>query len=569
MKPWNEEVFREKRPHLAGFVDKNIQPILDSCKRILVHAPVKSGKREMIEYIAVSNPFYSHVMISSWYRKVDNDQRAELEQHGLAVFTITNEKTLLTCLDWIKREAKTRRLVIHLDECDYGSGDIQSLSVLWAYLRDRFTNILYSATPEEILCSSELTEGIMEDMLSHGTSVVYTPPEGYCGPAKFLKEGLVEEATEFFHDTSLTVQGSELLRDMRKSMELNPRRNILILRLSYGELGGKLSRKENKAFYRFLKNLDYFPELEGFHVIADKDETSSLKGPFETERVDWSNQAYWDKKGTGPILIVIDQTSSRSTEWACHDRVYATHDYRHQIKFSTVSQAQERVNHYSQKYGGFQPIRVFGSMSTFKLSARQIDYASFYNPFKWKLKETETGFLVCSSDGMTLHPTCPPRGLPEDQAEDLIRTYKKHSLSMRVHGSAKIVPMYEAVWHPFTPESWDTEWPRIRDTPYYGLLPEEWVHTHNPFTTASLHRLSNGTWRGYHRGWVQLEWKNDTLYEKRGRILQKVDTAYMDRKPRKKICYHDGQIGVLFLFARGEEYVETLRPVNSMYGSAI
>ncbi|NBQ47756.1 MAG: hypothetical protein EBU33_04785, partial [Sphingobacteriia bacterium] len=83
---------------------------------------------------------------------------------------------------------------------------------------------------------------------------------GYCGPAKFLKEGLVEEAIEFFHDSSLTVQGSDLLRDMRKSMELHPRRNILILRLSYGELGGKLSRKENKAFYKFLKNLDYFPE---------------------------------------------------------------------------------------------------------------------------------------------------------------------------------------------------------------------------------------------------------------------------------------------------------------------
>jgi len=460
-----------------------------------------------------------------------------------------------------------------LDECDYGSGDIQSLSILWAYIRDRFTNILYSATPEEILCSSELTEGIMEDMLSHGTSVVYTPPEGYCGPTKFLKEGLVEEAIEFFHDTALTDQGASIIREMRKSMKLNPRRNVLILRLSYGELGGKLSRKEKKAFYKFLNHLDYFPELQqgeepAFRVIADKDETSKLKGSFETERVDWSNPAYWDAKDETPLLIVIDQTSSRSTEWACHDRVYATHDYRHQIKFSTVSQAQERVNHYTQKYGGFQPIRVFGSMSTFKLSARQIDYASFYNPFKWKLKEIETGFLVCSFDGRMLHPNCPPQGLPETAAEDLIRTYKKHSLSMRVHGKAIIVPTYEAVWHPFTPENWDAEWPQFRDNPASGLLPEEWEHTHNPFTTASLHRLPNGIWRGYHRGWVQLEWK-DALYEKKGRMLQKVDTAYMDRKPRKKICYRDGELGVIFLFARGEEYVETLRSSKSMYGSSI
>jgi hypothetical protein len=592
-KPWTEEQFRRFRPHLAGFVQSQVRPLIENpaCNRIIIHAPVKSGKREIMEYIAVHDTSTTerlHVAISAWYRKSDDVQRSEIEQHNLHVFTITSVRSTEACMDWLTQQLDTeqRELVIHLDECDYGSGNIQALSEIWKIVRKHefVTCILYSATPEEVMCSTEVTEcDAIEDLMS-GVSVIYTPPQGYCGSERFLQEGLVHEADEFFSltDYVLSEQGRDILSDMRKQMETNPRRNIMVLRLSYSELNGKLDRKENKAFYKFIHHIPLFPELkktgdtpstEQFVILVDK-EDKSLKGAFTTERVEWSNKDYWDSKGTErPILIVIDQTSSRSTEWDCHDRVYATHDFRRQIRYNTVSQAQERVNHYSQKYGGFQPIHVYGSVDVFLLSANKIDYTTFYNPLKWKLKRIQQdppAYLVVSGQGTELHPQCPPEGFNRDQARDIIKMmFKKRSLSVRIHGSTKIVPVYKAVWKKMSPDKWDTEWPLIKEDPTNGLRSEEWNHTHNPFTTASLHRLPNGEWCGNYRGWRKLIWKNGSLYTRIHGTFQAIPLVFSDKKTKKKICYHQGELGVLFLYVDGEERKNTLQPSNSMYGISI
>lgn len=583
-KPWTDEQFCKNRPHLVDFVQTQVQPLVDlpACNRIIIHAPVKSGKREIMEYIAVHDTSRTHAAISAWYRRADEHQRIEIEQHNLTVFTITTVRSTEDCLEWIQTELEVgNEIVIHLDECDYGSGHIQSLSEVWKLVRhnESVTCILYSATPEEVMCSSEIAEcDAVEDLLS-GVSVIYTPPEGYCGPERFLRENLVHEAEEFFvykPAYALTDQGRRILSEMRESMKTDPRRNILILRLSYSDLGGKMDKKSNKAFYKFIRNLN-FPELsrtgdtpseEQVEVIVDKDD---ITGDFLSERVEWSNKAYWDAKPTDhPLLIVIDQTSSRSTEWDCHDRVYATHDFRHQIRYNTVSQAQERVNHYSQKYGGFQPIQVYGSVDVFRLSAKEIDYLAFYNPLRWRLKRIGDTYLVVSSNGTELHSACPPEGINKDSARQLVRSlFKKRSLSVRIHGTSKLMPTYKAIWKKFKPEYWDTDWPIFRDNPTNGLDSNEWMNTHNPFTTAALHRLPNGEWRGNYRGWRKLYWKNEKLYARLQGGLQQISLTFPDRKPKKKICYKDGDLGVLFLFVDGDEHKQTLHPAYSMYGIAI
>lgn len=521
MKPWSIDTFRQQRPHLTTFVDTQVQPYLDH-KQIVIHAPVKSGKREMIEYIAVRNPEYTHVMVSSWYRKADADQRKELEQHGVSVFNITSEQSSETCIQFL---SSATNIIVHLDECDYGSGDIQSLSVLWTFMRERYTTILYSATPEEILCSPD-----------PGISLVYTPPEGYCGPARFLQEGLIHEAVEFFQPDGLTFQGKTIIENLRLHMQHEPRRNILILRLSYSELGSDESPKDKKAFYQFLANLNYFPELYDFDIVVDKDVSGE---GYNSERVEWSNSSYWDTT-VNPTVVVIDQTSSRSTEWACHDRVYAMHDYRHRIRFSTVSQAQERVNHYEQRYGGFQRIHVYGSVNTFRLSARHVNCKEYYHP-TWKIKKEGDLYLVCSET--SLHPDCPPEGVSAERAEELTR-HKKHTLSMRIRGNTKNV--YTGLWLPFTPETWETEWTRIRDDPKYGLIANEWKYTRNPFRTP----------------WKELEWKEGGLYGRKGRV----NISY-DGKPHKRVCCCQGVLGVVFLSIRGE--TSEMCSVQSMYGIVI
>ena len=205
----------------------------------------------------------------------------------------------------------------------------------------------------------------MEEMISEGEHVEYTPPEGYCGPSRFLRDGLVHEAIPFFDKInerySLSSQGKDIVTKLVQGMRTTPSRNMLVLRLSYS-FGAKdnddTSKKKNKAIYQFLNNIADFPELSDFLIVVDKSEKVSKNKQVISEKIQWSNPNYWRGRSNVPTILVIDQTCSRSTEWSCHNRIFAMHDFRNVIQYSTISQAQERVNHYEQRYGGFQPILV-------------------------------------------------------------------------------------------------------------------------------------------------------------------------------------------------------------------
>ena len=356
-KPWPVSVFETKRTHLTNFVRTEILPLLEDRenRRIVVRAPVKCGKREMVEYIAmrdsVEKPTRVHAFLSAWHRAADEDQRIELKGQNMDVFSIVTQKKVDSFLVWLQKKLAQQKLVVlHLDECDHGSGSKQMLSQVWKMTRDVacITNILYSATPEEVLFSGEVDDeehnAMMEEMVSHGHRVEYTPPEGYCGPGRFLEEGLVHEALPFFHKEGegfvLSPQGKEIVADLRSSMATAPQRNLVVLRLSYSELGGKKAEiKKNKSIYQFLQNIGSFPELADFIVVVDKGDDMGIKcDQISTEKIQWSSPTYWRRQTVSvPILVVIDQTSSRSTEWACHDRIFATHDFRNMVQYSTIS----------------------------------------------------------------------------------------------------------------------------------------------------------------------------------------------------------------------------------------
>ena len=243
-KPWSVAVFEREREHLTRFVRENISPLIENdVKRVLVRAPVKSGKREMDEYLAMrdknTTKKRSHAFISSWHRTADSEQRDELETQNLSVFSIINDTQVESFLQWLGDNiAQDNDIVIHLDECDHGSGEKQKLSKIWSRIRNhvQITTILYSATPEEVVFSEELDT--LDDFMESHPPILYTPPEGYCGPARFLEEGLVYDALPFFTKDGLSEQAKEIVGDMRESMRTDSSRNILILRLTYS-LGGK------------------------------------------------------------------------------------------------------------------------------------------------------------------------------------------------------------------------------------------------------------------------------------------------------------------------------------------
>ncbi len=163
--PWSVANFEKNRQQLTIFVKNEILPHIDNitCKRILIRGPVKSGKRDITEYIAKrdesSNPKRVHAYITSFVRKADNEQREEMKKHNLTVFTFLNKKNVDECIKWIKLQLENNKeVVLHLDECDFGSGKNQLLSRIYRAFRinEKVKMILYSATPEEVFFSGEV-----------------------------------------------------------------------------------------------------------------------------------------------------------------------------------------------------------------------------------------------------------------------------------------------------------------------------------------------------------------------------------------------------------------------------
>ena len=595
-KPWPVAIFEQERSHLTRFIRDEIVPLLEDpeYRRIVVLAPVKCGKREMVEYIAmrdqVDQPTRVHAFLSAFHRTADEDQRDELRSQNLQVFSIRVESDVERCLAWIRKQRFHRKsIVLHWDECDYGTGSKQMMSKVWQTVRDipRATNILYSATPEEVLCSSELEhEEHEDDIISSGVFVKYTPPEGYCGAERFLDARLVHEAIPFFYKDadiySLSPQGKEIVAELCAAIARDPRRNIVVLRLSSADDG---NRKENKDIYRFLSNLAAFPELADFLIVVDKSGDMGIKNSqISLEKVMWSSSNYWRRQASGvPILIVIDQTSSRSTEWACHDRVFATHDYRKTVQYNTVSQAQERVNHYAGegprfKYKTFQPIRVYGHTRTFKLSAGKIDYQGYITN-EWAKKKidvrTSAESLYRVRDSSThLHPSCPETGMTEIAADRLLQSlgcYAKPSLSARVTGDVKPERDYDVSWRAVNAETWDTVWPAFRAETAARLNIPLTADMRNPFTDqAAIQQRGDGPWKGQCRGWKVLDWDGENLYQrlperKLVSWLHGIGGGTIERPMRRFICYKDGVLGVFFGVFCGTHLVDSLHTINSMY----
>jgi cation transport regulator ChaB len=578
-KPWSVSTFERERVHLTTFIKEEILPLLESgeIRRILIRAPVKSGKREMVEYIALRDfqskgqQFCEHAFISAFHRIADKEQRSEIEAHGLKVFSINNKKKADELVAWVRKQtAQGKQVVLHLDECDYGAGERQHLSYVWREIKDNvwITVILYSATPEEAKLSGEIEEDIdemTENITREAHYVEYTPPDGFCGPGRFLSENLVTEAEQFFHKQGdlyvISQQGKQIIQDMRTSIITNPRRNVLILRLSYG-MAEKTRGKENKAIHTFVKNLALFDELRDFIMFVDKGEKfENTSRSFVQEDIRWSERMYWDSKVEGrPICIIVDQTSSRSTEWSCHDRVFASHDYRSKVNFSVCSQAQERPNHYEAKYGGFQPISIYGNTKTFQLSAGIITYDQYLETEyrKQKVDRRRSGdqilYQIKDTSNNSIHPE--HNGMYSDtDADDILRRLGclvAPVLSARVKGN---FIRHQEIGCEFLPCNSETfaslglplRNPFIKSSEEMRKYPDRY-----PEQVGKI---------GYLRGWKV--WNFSEVKDQSGWGFSVSSTS-----SRATICYNDGVLGIALRTPTGRNtIVNNLTSYKSMYDS--
>jgi hypothetical protein len=587
---WSVAQFETYRPLLTDFLKGRIIPLLDAgeCRRILIRAPVKSGKREMVEYLAIRdyahNPTRIHAFVSAFHRIADESQRKELRNHNLHVFSLVSHGKSVECLNWIlEKTAERMQIVIHLDECDFASGDRQILSHLYSNIRDHqnVTTILYSATPQEVLFSGEIEEeeyqGMIDEMIHIGQRIEYQPPPSFCGPSRFLDAELVHEATPFFeknrHGLTLTPQGVEIMTNLRASMHTG--RNILVLRLSYAEMGGTRSdRKDRKAIYHFLKGWETIPELSDCIILAD-DKEKDIPDSVITDKILWSNRRYWIRQTKEvPIIVVIDQTSSRSTEWSCHDRIFAMHDYRNSFVFSVLSQAQERVNHYEDRYGGFQPVRIYGHLKTFLLSAGRISYGEYLHN-EWTNKKVDKRTAVSlglDGDYYVIRRNNASKDIHPDYSEYYTEEESEHILkelgcsdrikvSARVKGGTKSVRVFGCEFYPCPDLNFDNFKTRLLKDKADDQKFKKRKFT-NPFIESVEQNDGqvDGKYKGYLRGWYVLDY--DT------QVKTQSGWAIAKNEVRLTICYQGDVLGIAVRYDTGlTEEQNSMAAYRSMYSN--
>jgi hypothetical protein len=450
-KPWAVSDFKLYRSNIANFVDTHIVPLIDhsnnKIRRICIHGEVKSGKREIVEYSArldYGNNMRKHIFISSFHRVADDPQRIELRNHNIAVHSIINDESIRKALDYIRENLEENvEIIIHYDECDYGSGDKQQLAKIYKNLKDEklITSILYSATPEELLYSSDVDDeefSLVRDCYELGVSVKFIPPETYCGAKKFLDENLVFDAKPFIIKKDgrwdLSSQAREIILNAKAELKKRTRehhhlmdhlftaednnnshdilkytelinnfkfKNVIVVRLSY-----KDNLSKSKIDKIFMDNFATF-NIENTDITYDKENKGS-------HSIKWSDEIYWNKLRHDRLQIFIyDQTSTRSTEWAFHDRLFATHDYRPTITYNTIVQAQLRVAHYSTKYGGFQHIKVYGHKKSFEYAAKRISLEDYFENDIEKVKFSYNNIKVGQLLSFTINDTQKRKGTVE------------------------------------------------------------------------------------------------------------------------------------------------------------
>jgi len=324
-------------------------------------------------------------------------------------------------------------------------------------------------------------------------------------------------------------------------------------------LSGSLS-KNKKTMVHFLNHIDDFLELKDWLIVADKSDTTNIKhNRISLEKIQWSDEKYWRRQATGiPMIYVIDQTCSRSTELKCHHRIYATHDFRSTIQYNTVAQAQQRVIHYiGDRYSCFQPIHVYGSVKTFQLSAGLITIDTYltYELKKKKITSVEKYKIIYSD--RRLHPSCSEEGMDERDADRILQEhgcFAEISISSRIECSLREVDEYEGEWIPMKPEEWDTKWPLYADS-----LKDK----RDPFKAAEPHKIGD-RWRGFHREWKQLDYEEDQLYEIISGERKKINIAWGGTK-RTKICYQKDEIGILVVHRTGTKKHGPRPTPDSMY----
>jgi hypothetical protein len=358
-------------------------------KENVIYAPVKSGKRVICETISQYTNKGKNTLnyyFSGLNRKDGKPQIEELNQYGIQCFVstqISNDKQ--TIIDKINHAIQLgNEVVLHIDEADYGSEGSQ---IVGSFLKDvhQIENVsffMYTATPWELTSAPSF--------MKNAKVFRFVPPESYRGADWFLDNDLVHETQEDFvcfneaGKIMISETGIEWMKKWANSTD--KKRNWSVVRISTktNQSSEGISSKYKlfkNSFNKTVKTLsiprsqvnEIFPEQQ-FRAVFVDEETAFHFGDY----------ASWDGHKNSTLhsdsetfhLIVLNQTSTRSTEWGFHDKLFFYYSYEStKANATTQIQRQQRVAHY---HDIGNPINVVTSdIDTWLLSADRMSVEEY------------------------------------------------------------------------------------------------------------------------------------------------------------------------------------------------
>ena len=361
--PHTPQWFQTCRPEVYDFCLELIEARDLGITHILVKAQVKSGKKDIVEGTSsFLGPTTKVFYITALNRKDVKKQVEELNLYNVSTHVVNSDAAVKTLIATVNAEkARNMRVIICLDECDYGSGDTQKLSGAFReFLNDtQLTKVYFSATAHETEVSSLRERPDFRVMEFH-------PPANYIGAEWFLNEELVFDTDTFFvtnedNDIILSEHAKLVLID-----SIDENRHIGVVRIN-----GDFTMKD---FKRGTTKRNLERQLQG---------ALPSRKPWEIIPVDAVDSHDWEDRKTRNMyvndnevnyLFILKQTCGRGTDlkgW--HHKLAFWHDARSHngnSRPNTLIQAFGRPFHYSASYGGVpQRIRIYCDMVVMELAA--------------------------------------------------------------------------------------------------------------------------------------------------------------------------------------------------------
>ena len=367
--PAEIEWYQQNRPEHYNYVKNEILNKENTCKMKVVSAGVKVGKRSFVILCKLLDNKNTHIFISALNRKADERQRNEYKSYGIEVFSSPKELKS-KCFEFIDNTIKNNKIIVHLDELDYGCGNNQNISrIINQYItKEEVDFILYSATSEV----AEINFLSPNKIEKYETLKKFNPSKKYYGIKKYLDDDLFHNSDDFFTNNfdnqtlNLTSQGEELINNLIKNKE----KHIGVVRLS----GNMKDDKGNSRsrFDLFKENQDEIKKKYDVRLkfIGSKDEDCK-----------WDDEEYWEEINPKfKYIFVINQVAGRSTEWKCLPFLawYHCHRGSKTTPTSTIIQDQERVVYYLTHYNKNNHIHIYGDILAAQYSAGIITY-EFYD----------------------------------------------------------------------------------------------------------------------------------------------------------------------------------------------